>query len=148
MLVGCCTCGARVVDIRSDISEVSSICWGGDDRSTHEPRGEETGLARPRRGCEEAGARSASRGVYPRAAALGVHDHAGPGGRLRSPHERNDPAGRRCVPAWIFAIAMEPAVSRLARRGWRRGAATGTVMVGLFLAIVAFFAIFGTIFVE
>jgi len=50
--------------------------------------------------------------------------------------------------AWIFAIAMEPAVSWLARRGWRRGAATGTVMVGLFLAIVAFFAIFGTIFVE
>ena len=50
--------------------------------------------------------------------------------------------------AWIFAIAMEPAVSWLARKGWRRGAATGTVMVGLFLAIIAFFTIFGTIFVE
>ena len=50
--------------------------------------------------------------------------------------------------AWLFSIAMEPAVSWLARRGWRRGLATGAVMLGLFVAIVAFFAIFGTIFVE
>jgi predicted PurR-regulated permease PerM len=50
--------------------------------------------------------------------------------------------------AWIFAIAMEPAVSWLARRGWKRGLATGVVMLGLFLAIVAFFAIFGAIFID
>jgi predicted PurR-regulated permease PerM len=50
--------------------------------------------------------------------------------------------------AWLFAIAMEPAVSWFARRGLKRGAGTGIVMVGLFIAIVAFFAAFGTIFIE
>ena len=50
--------------------------------------------------------------------------------------------------AWLFAIAMEPAVAFLARRGWRRGGATGFVMVAIFLAIVAFFAIFGALFIE
>jgi predicted PurR-regulated permease PerM len=50
--------------------------------------------------------------------------------------------------AWLFAIAMEPAVSWMARRGIRRGGGTGIVMVGLFLAIVAFSAVFGAIFIE
>jgi predicted PurR-regulated permease PerM len=50
--------------------------------------------------------------------------------------------------AWLFAVAMEPAVSWLARRGWRRGMATGAVMIGLLVAIVAFFAIFGTLFID
>ncbi len=50
--------------------------------------------------------------------------------------------------AWLFAIAMEPAVSWMARRGIKRGGGTGIVMVGLFLAIVAFSAVFGAIFIE
>jgi predicted PurR-regulated permease PerM len=50
--------------------------------------------------------------------------------------------------SWLFAIAMEPAVSWLARRGWRRGLATGVTMIAIFLAIVAFFAIFGALFID
>ena len=50
--------------------------------------------------------------------------------------------------AWLFAIAMEPAVSWFARRGMKRGAGTGIVMIGLFVAIVGFFAVFGTIFID
>jgi predicted PurR-regulated permease PerM len=50
--------------------------------------------------------------------------------------------------AWLFAIAMEPAVSWFARRGMKRGAGTGIVMVGLFVAIVAFFVVFGAIFLD
>lgn len=50
--------------------------------------------------------------------------------------------------SWLFAIAMEPAVSWFARRGLKRGAGTGIVMLGIFVAIVAFFAVFGAIFIE
>jgi predicted PurR-regulated permease PerM len=50
--------------------------------------------------------------------------------------------------AWLFAIAMEPAVGWLARRGMKRGYATGVVMAGLFVLIVGFFAIFGTLLLE
>jgi predicted PurR-regulated permease PerM len=50
--------------------------------------------------------------------------------------------------AWLFAIAMEPAVAWIARRGLRRGAAAGIVMLSLFVAIVAFAAVFGTIFID
>lgn len=50
--------------------------------------------------------------------------------------------------AWLFAIAMEPAVSWLARRGIKRGGGTGIVMISLFLAIVAFSAVFGAIFID
>jgi predicted PurR-regulated permease PerM len=45
--------------------------------------------------------------------------------------------------ALLFAIAMEPAVSALAKRGWKRGAATGVVMLGLTLMASAFVALFG-----
>ncbi|MCZ3389690.1 MAG: AI-2E family transporter [Actinomycetia bacterium] len=50
--------------------------------------------------------------------------------------------------AWLFAIAMEPAVSWMARRGIKRGGGTGIVMISLFLTIVAFSAVFGAIFIE
>ena len=45
--------------------------------------------------------------------------------------------------ALLFAIAMEPAVSALAKRGWKRGAATGVVMLGLVILASAFVALFG-----
>jgi predicted PurR-regulated permease PerM len=43
---------------------------------------------------------------------------------------------------------MEPAVHWLARRGMRRGTATGIVMLALFLGVIAFVAVFGAIFLE
>lgn len=45
----------------------------------------------------------------------------------------------------IIAIAMEPAVSALANRGWRRGGATGLVMFGIFLISIGFLTLFGGI---
>ena len=47
--------------------------------------------------------------------------------------------------ALLFAIAMEPAVSSLANKGWRRGSATGLVMLGFSLVAGAFVALFGGI---
>lgn len=47
--------------------------------------------------------------------------------------------------ALLFAIAMEPAVSALADKGWRRGSATGLVMLGFSLVAGAFVALFGGI---
>ena len=47
--------------------------------------------------------------------------------------------------ALLFAIAMEPAVSALSKRGWRRGAATGVTMLGVTVVAIAFMALFGGI---
>jgi predicted PurR-regulated permease PerM len=47
--------------------------------------------------------------------------------------------------SWLFAIAMEPAVVALARRGWRRGAATGVVMLAFVVGGAAFLALFGSL---
>jgi predicted PurR-regulated permease PerM len=48
--------------------------------------------------------------------------------------------------SWLFAMAMEPAIGGLARRGWRRGAATALVGGGV-LAIVALLGgLFGNLF--
>lgn len=49
--------------------------------------------------------------------------------------------------AWLFSISMEPVVARLEHRGWRRGLATGAVLVGLALAVLAFVAVFGALLV-
>jgi predicted PurR-regulated permease PerM len=51
------------------------------------------------------------------------------------------------VMAWFASLAMEPAVSRLARR-MPRGAATGLVMAGVVLFLVVFFALFGGLIVD
>jgi predicted PurR-regulated permease PerM len=46
------------------------------------------------------------------------------------------------VVAFFFSFAMEPAVERLARRGWRRGSATGLVMGGLFvISLIVLFSV-------
>lgn len=50
--------------------------------------------------------------------------------------------------AWLFAISIEPVVDRLARRGMRRGAATGLVLFGLALLIAAFVGVFGALLVD
>jgi predicted PurR-regulated permease PerM len=51
------------------------------------------------------------------------------------------------VMAWFASLAMEPAVSRLARR-MPRGAATGLVMAGVVLFLVVFFSLFGGLIVD
>ncbi len=48
--------------------------------------------------------------------------------------------------AWFVALAMVPAVARLARR-MRRGLATGLVMIGVGLGLIAFVLAFGKLFV-
>lgn len=48
--------------------------------------------------------------------------------------------------AWLFSIAMDPPVGALAKRGWKRGAATGLVMLGVVLVFAGFIGIFGSVF--
>jgi predicted PurR-regulated permease PerM len=45
--------------------------------------------------------------------------------------------------ALLFAVAMEPAVSALSNRGWRRGSATGVTMLGITVIGTAFLGLFG-----
>jgi predicted PurR-regulated permease PerM len=51
------------------------------------------------------------------------------------------------VMAWFASLAMEPAVSRLARH-MPRGAATGVVMAGVVVFLVVFFSLFGGLIVD
>ncbi|GGR93666.1 AI-2E family transporter [Streptomyces humidus] len=46
--------------------------------------------------------------------------------------------------AFFLALAIEPAVSRMAARGMRRGLATFLVFFGLLIAVVGFFALLGS----
>jgi predicted PurR-regulated permease PerM len=48
----------------------------------------------------------------------------------------------------FLAIAIEPAVNALARRGWRRGAATAVVFLGLFVVVAAFLVAIGSLVVD
>jgi predicted PurR-regulated permease PerM len=50
--------------------------------------------------------------------------------------------------AWLFSISVEPVVDGLARRGMRRGLATGLVLFGLIASGVAFLAVFGALLVN
>ena len=50
--------------------------------------------------------------------------------------------------AFLSAIAMEPIVRRLASRGWRRGLATGVVMLLLFVVTLLFSLVFGGLFAQ
>jgi len=47
----------------------------------------------------------------------------------------------------FLAIAIEPAVNRLARRGWRRGVATAVVFLVLFVAAAGFVVAMGSLVV-
>lgn len=48
--------------------------------------------------------------------------------------------------SWLLAIAMEPPVAALARRGWRRGLAAGVVLLGILLSVIGFLSAFGGMF--
>jgi predicted PurR-regulated permease PerM len=52
------------------------------------------------------------------------------------------------VVALFLSFALEPAVDSLARRGWRRGTATGLVLVVLLAVLVLFFGAIGTLVVD
>lgn len=45
----------------------------------------------------------------------------------------------------FLALAIEPGVNRLARRGWRRGRATALIMLGVLLLVILFVAAIGTL---
>ncbi len=45
----------------------------------------------------------------------------------------------------FLALAIEPGVNRLSRRGWRRGRATGLILVGVILATGVFVGAIGTL---
>lgn len=45
----------------------------------------------------------------------------------------------------FLALAIEPGVNRLARRGWRRGRATGAILLGVLLAAAVFVGAIGTL---
>jgi predicted PurR-regulated permease PerM len=48
--------------------------------------------------------------------------------------------------SWLFAMAMEPAVARLARRGLRRGLATGLVGGSILVVVAVIGGLFGNVF--
>lgn len=50
--------------------------------------------------------------------------------------------------AWLFSVTIEPIVDWLERRGLRRGAGTGLVLLALFLFVVGFVGVFGTLLVD
>ncbi|MFC6236271.1 AI-2E family transporter [Longivirga aurantiaca] len=52
------------------------------------------------------------------------------------------------IMAFALSVAMEPAVGFFARRGMRRGLATGLIMILALLGTVVFFLIFGNLLVE
>ena len=47
--------------------------------------------------------------------------------------------------SWLFAIAMEPAIRWVSRRGFSRSRSVGVVMITLIILAAAFFALFGGI---
>ncbi|MFC6239040.1 AI-2E family transporter [Longivirga aurantiaca] len=48
--------------------------------------------------------------------------------------------------AWLLSIAMEPGVAWLSNHGWRRGAATGLVLLTIVLVTLGFLGLFGGLF--
>ncbi|MBP1158548.1 putative PurR-regulated permease PerM [Rhodococcus sp. PvR044] len=50
--------------------------------------------------------------------------------------------------AWLFSVTIEPVVDWFERRGWRRGAGTGLVLVSLLLFSIGFLAVFGALLAE
>src|SRR5262245_64173184 len=46
--------------------------------------------------------------------------------------------GTLVLVALFLSLAIEPGVNRLARRGWRRGAATGLILIAVIGAVLVF----------
>lgn len=45
--------------------------------------------------------------------------------------------------AWLLSVSIEPAVSYLEQKSWRRGLATGAVLAGVAVGTIGFIALFG-----
>ncbi|XBH20205.1 AI-2E family transporter [Jonesiaceae bacterium BS-20] len=52
------------------------------------------------------------------------------------------------VIAFFLALAMEPMILWLVRMGWKRGVATGAVLVGMLVTTAAVFSVFGNMFID
>ncbi|MEU0808434.1 AI-2E family transporter [Streptomyces sp. NPDC005970] len=50
--------------------------------------------------------------------------------------------------AFFLALAVEPAVDRMAARGMRRGAATGLVFLGILIGVAGFFTLLGSMLAD
>ncbi|MDT3398534.1 AI-2E family transporter [Streptomyces sp. B1866] len=50
--------------------------------------------------------------------------------------------------AFFLALAVEPAVARMAARGMRRGAATGLVFLGILVSVAGFFTLLGSMLAD
>lgn len=50
--------------------------------------------------------------------------------------------------AFFLALAIEPAVDRMAARGMRRGAATGLVFLGILIGVAGFFTLLGSMLAD
>ena len=50
--------------------------------------------------------------------------------------------------AVFLSLAMEPGVDRLARRGWRRGPASGLILGVVLVGVIGFLAAAGSVFIE
>ncbi|MEV0946912.1 AI-2E family transporter [Rhodococcus sp. NPDC049939] len=50
--------------------------------------------------------------------------------------------------AWLFSVTIEPIVDWIEARGLRRGAATGLVLLAMFVGVVGFVALFGALLAE
>lgn len=48
----------------------------------------------------------------------------------------------------FLSLALEPAVNKMVAHGWRRGSATGMVLLGLVLAALAFVTVIGTLLID
>ena len=59
-------------------------------------------------------------------------------------HWRGSTAWCCCRHLAVLRLAIEPGVNRLARRGWRRGRATGVILLGVVVLVVVFVAAIGT----
>jgi predicted PurR-regulated permease PerM len=64
---------------------------------------------------------------------------------LRDLWEKLDGLALLLLVSLFLALAIEPGVNRLARRGWRRGRATATILLGVVVAALVFIGAIGTL---
>ena len=56
--------------------------------------------------------------------------------------------GVNLLVAFFLSLALEPIVVWLVRRGWRRGVAAGTALVGSIVVVIGMTALFGNLFIQ
>jgi predicted PurR-regulated permease PerM len=66
-------------------------------------------------------------------------------GLLRHLWDRLDSLILLLLISLFLALAIEPGVNRLARRGWRRGRATGAILLGVIITVGVFIGAIGAL---